>query len=355
MSIGKNKKNLKKLNVLLSLLLFFGLALAGCPPASEERSNQALELSGSNPPEMVEKARASRSIQHAMGTTQIAETPERVITLTNEATDIVLALGVKPIGAIKSWSGDPYYDYIEEELSGVPVVGDQSQPNLEKITSLKPDLIIGSKVRHEQVYQLLSRIAPTVVSETYGMNWKENLKLYAEALNKAEKGEKLLANWNQRLANFQAKMGNQLSQKVSLVRFMPGTARIYYNDSFPGQIVKEAGLQRPQSQDREGNHSDITFEQIFQVDGDVLFYFTAEKGDGDATEIEQEWLNHPLWKKLEVVKNNQVYQVSDVHWNAAQGVQAADLALDDLYKYLLDEKQATLPFSTESRYYQVAR
>jgi len=339
MSIGKKRKKLKRVNILLSLLLFFCLALVGCPPSSEKGSNQSLESSGNNSPEAVEKVPSSRSTQHAMGTTQVEETPERVITLTNESTDIVLALGVKPVGAIKSWSGDPYYDYIEDELSGVPIVGDQYQPNLEKILSLEPDLIVGSKVRHEQVYQKLSRIAPTVISRTYGENWKENLKLYAEALNKKKEAEKLLANWDQRLADFQAKMGNRLSQTVSLVRFMPGTARIYYNDSFPGQIVKEAGLQRPHSQDKERSNSNISFENISRLDGDALLYFTAEKGDGNAIEIEQEWLNHPLWKKPEVVRNDRVYQVSDVHWNAGQGIQAANLALDDLYRHFLDEKQ----------------
>ena len=48
---------------------------------------------------------ASREIKHAMGTTKVPKTPNRVVVLTNEATDNVLGLGVKPVGAVQSWWG----------------------------------------------------------------------------------------------------------------------------------------------------------------------------------------------------------------------------------------------------------
>lgn len=337
MSTDKTKKCPRLLNtkLVLGLVLLGCLTLWGCKFSDGKVAKEGIEHSQNG--SLDKFSQSSDTIQHAMGTTPIQDTPERVITLTNEATDSVLALGVQPIGAIKSWSGNPYYDYIEDDLAGVPVVGDQYQPNLEKIAILKPDLILGSKVRHEQVYSQLSTIAPTVLSETYGLPWKENLKLYAQALNREAAGKEVLADWNQRLANFQAKMDDRLSTRISLVRFMPDKARIYYHDSFPGQILQEAGLQRPEAQDKAGNHSEISLEQISLLDGDVIFYFTADKGDGEATDLEKQWLNHPLWKTLKAVKSNQVYKVSDVHWNAGQGVQAANLALDDLYKHVLKE------------------
>ena len=43
-----------------------------------------------------------------MGTATIDGTPKKVVVLTNEATEAVLALGVKPVGAVQSWLGDPW-------------------------------------------------------------------------------------------------------------------------------------------------------------------------------------------------------------------------------------------------------
>jgi len=59
------------------------------------------------------------------------------------------------------------------------------------------------------------------------------------------------------------------------------------------------------------------------MEGDILFYFTYETGEGDATNIESEWINDPLWNNLNVVKSRNAYRVSDAVWNTAGGVIAA--------------------------------
>ena len=68
---------------------------------------------------------------------------------------------------------------------------------MEKIASLKPDLIIGNKIRQEAVYDKLNAIAPTVFSETLRGDWKENFKLYAKALNLEEKGNEVIAEFDE--------------------------------------------------------------------------------------------------------------------------------------------------------------
>jgi len=270
-----------------------------------------------------------------MGETTVPTDPERIIVLTNEATDMALALGITPVGAVRSWSGEPYYDYIADDMADVPVVGDEMQPSLERIAALKPDLIIGSQVRQEQIYGQLSAIAPTIFSDTIGETWQENLRLYGQALNREANAEKLLAAWDARVADLQEKFGDRDIQ-VSLVRFLPNAARIYLRDSFPGQILEEVGLHRPPSQDQPGFAQEVSLEQIPQMNGDVLFYFTyTGEGDNQAPEtITTPWTSHPLWMQLDVVQSGKVYPVSDVVWTMAGGVQAAHLLLDDLEKVI---------------------
>src|SRR5699024_1795199 len=125
-------------------------------------------------------------------------TPENVVILTNEGTEALLSMGVKPVGAVKSWLGDPWYDHIADEMEDVEVVGMESQVNLEAIAELQPDLIIGNKMRQEEVYEKLNAIAPTVFAETLRGNWKINFELYAEALNKKEKGKQVMNDFDER-------------------------------------------------------------------------------------------------------------------------------------------------------------
>lgn len=272
------------------------------------------------------------TVKHAMGETPIPKTPQRVVILTNEGTEALLALGIKPVGAVKSWVGDPWYDHIKADMQGAKNVGTESQPNIEEIAALKPDLIIGNKMRIEKIYDQLSKIAPTVYSAELRGDWKINFKLYAEAVNKKAEGDKILADFDKRLDEFKTKAGDKLKQKVSLVRFMPATARIYYNDTFAGVIFKQAGIARPDKQNKDTFADDVTKERIPDMEGDILFYFTYETGDGKASKMEDEWVKDPLWNNLNVVKNKKAFKVSDTIWNTAGGVKAANLLIDDLYR-----------------------
>jgi iron complex transport system substrate-binding protein len=319
---ARKKKNIVSFfAALLSVVLF----VAGCgsqPSASEEGKTGQ---------------QATRTVKHAMGETKVPEKPQRVVVLTNEGIEAVLALGIKPVGAVKSWIGDPFYKHIAKDMEGVTVVGEEKQPNLEKIAALKPDIILGNKMRHEKIYQQLSAIAPTVYSETLRGEWKDNFKLYADALNRKAEGDKVLADWDKRIADFKQKAGDKLSTKVSLVRFMTGKTRIYYKDTFAGVILNEIGFARPAKQNNDGFADDVTKERIPDMDGDIMFYYTYDTGDGKASQAEKEWTNDPLWKNLNVVKNHKVYKVDDMIWNTAGGVRAANLMLDDLEKYFLKQ------------------
>src|SRR3954466_11206034 len=79
-------------------------------------------------------------------------------------------------------------------------VGPMTEPNLELIASLKPDLILTSKVRHEKIYSKLDAIARTVMAETTGFPWKANLALYARALGKESEAETAVAQYEARAA-----------------------------------------------------------------------------------------------------------------------------------------------------------
>jgi iron complex transport system substrate-binding protein len=313
----------------LTLITVFTVLLLAACGASEEKETKTAD-------KPKEKEETSYTVEHAMGSTKLEKTPEKVVILTNEGTEALLALGVTPVGAVQSWTGDPWYDHIADEMKDVKVVGVESQVNVEAIAALQPDLIIGNKMRQEAIYEQLSAIAPTVFAEDLRGDWKLNFELYAKALNKEEKGNEVLAAYDKRVEDLKAKLGDKVNTEISMVRFMAGDVRIYHKDSFSGVILEQIGLARPESQNKDDfAEKGVTQERIPAMDGDVLFYFTYEEGDGKATEIEKEWIENPLFKNLEAAKNGQVHKVDDAIWNTAGGVKAANLMLDDLEKFLL--------------------
>lgn len=291
---------------------------------------------------MTTNAQDGQSVKHAMGTVDIDCSPQRVVTLGQGATDTALALGVEPVGVVDPWGGQ-WYAYIADQVEGIESVGTETQPNLEAISALQPDLILGSKLRHESIYRQLSAIAPTVFAETIGRAWKENVPLYAQALCREEQGRELLDKWEARLADFQERMGDRLDAEVSLVRFRDDEVRIY-TTGFPGSVLRDAGLSRPQSQQVEDWETSpqvmtLSKEQIPLMDADILFYMVSDWGDDGGTEIQAEWTGHPLWQTLDVVREGSVYPVDEDHWNLGGGIQSANRMLDDLYRFFLEAEE----------------
>ncbi|WP_156292107.1 ABC transporter substrate-binding protein [Oceanobacillus salinisoli] len=321
-----------------SLLLIFSFIslfiITACGSSSNEDTN-AQETDDGN---SGEQSSESYTIEHSMGSTTIEGTPERIVVLTNHGTEALLSMGITPVGAVQSWTGDPWYDHISDQMDGVEVVGTESDINLEAIAMLEPDLILGNKMRQEEHYEALSAIAPTVFEETLRGDWKVNFELIAEAVGQEEKGQQVLDDYNERVASLSEDLGDKIDTEVSMVRFMPEDVRIYHKDSFSGIILEEIGLARPESQDVDDfAATGVTKERINEMDGDVIFYFTYNVEDGDGQQVEDEWINDPLWNNLSAVQAGKAYEVSDTIWNTAGGVLAAHIMLDDIKEKLLSE------------------
>ncbi|GLC87256.1 ABC transporter substrate-binding protein [Lysinibacillus piscis] len=325
MSTSTVTKRKKSFYVLFTFLLSFALLLVGCGNKETKDTSTKKEA---QPQETT-----SREITHAMGTTKIDGTPMKIVTLYQGATDVAVAMGVKPVGVVESWAEMPIYNYLKADLEGVAIVGQETQPNLEEIAKLKPDLIIGSKVRHEEIYEQLSQIAPTVMHETV-FDFKGTADMMGQAMNQEDKVKEILGQWDTRVADFQTKIKEKLGDKwpfhVTVANFRADHARIYVT-GFAGSILKELGFEGPK------NLTDDSLEivkltdkeSITQMNADVIYVFM--ENDETVKKTYDEWTNHPLWKELDAVKANQVYQVDEINWNLAGGLLSANLMLDDIY------------------------
>ncbi|WP_066188126.1 ABC transporter substrate-binding protein [Gracilibacillus timonensis] len=286
-----------------------------------------------------ENAEDVREVTHAMGTTTIEGNPKKIVTLYQGATDSMISFGITPVGAVESWQQQPMYDYLKDDLEGVTYVGQETQPNLEEINKLEPDLIVASKVRHEEIYDQLSAIAPTVMEETV-FAFKDTIHLIGEATGEQNKAEEILTEWNDRVTDFQNKAETEFADTwpyhVSVLNFRADHARIYLT-GFAGSILQELGFQPPKqlSDDTQDIIQLTDKESIPEMNADVFYYFIQDEA---AETTYDEWTEHPLWQELDAVQSDQVYQVDEITWNLGGGIHAANLMLDDIYDRLDLEK-----------------
>ncbi|TVP50624.1 MAG: iron-siderophore ABC transporter substrate-binding protein [Halomonas sp.] len=283
----------------------------------------------------------ARTLETAFGDVEVNGTPERVVTLYEGALDTAVAVGINPLGAVTTRGGDSVATYIEAHLGDdrPAIVGVVREINIEAVLAQQPDLILAPAQLSDEHYQLLSRIAPTVVPPTQPLaadNWKDEARLYGEALNRQEAVAAAIADVEQRAADLaQAVEEAGVGGSAFLVRWMPGGPMVMSENLFSAGLLAQAGLdvQDGGLVGERGVHSDVlSLENLSQVDGDWLFLATLNE-DGQAALEAAKQSN--AFTRLNVVQQDRVVPVDGQLWTSANGPLAAQAILDDIEAALL--------------------
>jgi iron complex transport system substrate-binding protein len=306
--------------LLVAGALVASLALTACGSDDDEATTTpASDASG------------TRTVQTAMGPVEITGTPKRVVVLDTPELDTTTTLGVTPVGTVKAAIGDGFPRYLADKAKGIEVVGEIEAPNLVAIAKLKPDLILSSKVRDEKRYAQLSKIAPTVFTETPA-DWKANVITQAEALGKAGEARRLLTDYEQRAKAVGRALGDPAETTVSVVRWLPGEIRLYSPNSFVGSILKDVGVALPPAAEKASDiNATLSLENLDEADADVVYQTVY----GPAKDTDQaRGTKLPAWKDIDAVEDGRVYDEPDDVWMLGIGITGAQQVLNELEKTL---------------------
>lgn len=296
----------------------------------------------------------------------IPENPERIVTLDSQAFDLFLASGaIEPVGAIGFLESiyDRNFPYMVE---GTEITYVGFPANIELILSLEPDLILGNAFRELEIYDQLSAIAPTIVSDRLpNVFWEDNMRFLGEALNLTEEVDTLLAEYDARVETLQELLGDPSEIEVSVIRYRLRDAQanidIQLANAFSTDILADVGFARPEIQalpveEAEAQFgspvaANISLEELQLIDGQYLFAWAqgaSAELDADNAEAWSILRDNPLWSTLEAVQNEQAFQVGGqwVGW----GFAAAHEVLDDLFVHVAGVDPAEVspnPFTTD--------
>jgi iron complex transport system substrate-binding protein len=274
-----------------------------------------------------------RTVEHAMGATELPERPERVVVLDTGELDTALSLGVTPVGAVTTAVSEDFLSYLAGDAADVEVVGTIAEPNLEAIAALEPDLILSNKTRHEDIYEELSQIAPTVFADRVGAVWKENFRLDAEALGLEDEAEELLEAYESDAAALGEDIGDPAGTTVSTMRFVEGAIRVYTAESFIGTVMSDIGLDHLQLPTGEvATFAELSAEEVTQADADIVLYSSyGSADDSGAAGV----VAGPLWPRLTAVEQERAFAVEDDVFYTGIGLRAASLQLEELRELLV--------------------
>lgn len=275
-----------------------------------------------------------KTLNTAYGPVTVKADPQRIVTLDEGALDTVLSLGLQPVGSVAARGGNDLPTYLQPYAKEVPVVGVTREPNLEAIFSQRPDLILASPGLEKRVYDVLSKMAPTIVPTTpTTAPWQERNAQYVAALGKEQEMAERLVAVRERIEALRERIEPGLT--FSVVRWMPQGPMAMSSKLITGQILTDLGMQPTSIAAELGDrpHSDIlSLENLGSVDADWLFIATLNE-QGDATLATAR--KQPAFTRLEAVRNGRAVTVDGQIWSSGTGVLAAERILDDIERLLL--------------------
>lgn len=264
-------------SIAMNMMVLFSitiLLLVGC--STEEQANSVEQTNSSEIEQSNEnqssastedEATASESeypivINHAFGQTVIESKPERVATIQWANHDVVLALGVVPVGfsaanyGVQDDSG--MLPWTAEKLKQLGVENpnifqDTDGLDFEAIADAAPDVILAaySGITQED-YDILTEIAPVVAYQTkpWVTTWREQVLFNATGMGMKEEGEQLIKDTENLIQEKASQYPEMQGKKVAWVNFSAkdmSKLHIYTPADPRGAFLIELGMEYPQS------------------------------------------------------------------------------------------------------------
>lgn len=236
-----------------------------------------------------------------------SKTERIVIAGSMESMEDALVLDVKPVGAISV--GGKFPEMFTPVTGEAKTIGEKTQPNLETILSLKPDVILGSSKFPPEMAEKLNKIAPMFPVSHISTNWEANLLLLGDLTGKQAEAEKAIADYKSEVESAKTKLGADLKEKkVLVVRLRQGNINLYPEKVFFNPVLyTDLGLTMPEEVKAAKAQEIISMEKFSQINPDYLFVQFSPDENKDKPNALEDLQNNPIWKSVNAVKNGKVY------------------------------------------------
>ncbi|MCS4489631.1 iron-siderophore ABC transporter substrate-binding protein [Corynebacterium sp. ES2794-CONJ1] len=278
--------------------------------------------------------------------------PQRVVALSEPTLDNLLALGITPVGAVAGRGQATLPNYLIEIAGDVPLLGNVAQPNFEAIATAQPDIIFvdGTSINNNPpVIAALNKIAPVVYTGWAGGDWRDNLRITADAMNLSDEGEKLITAYDKKTEKVSKELDAYADSTFSVVRWQGNSASMILKELPAGRALEDVGLRRPPNQDREGRgHSDpVSLENLHDIDADYIFFGTlggsavnnpqagGSAGVEEAVKAITAAKDIPGFSALEAFQQDHIIPVDGSVWTSAGGPILMNRLIDDIVEKLV--------------------
>ncbi|WP_431811330.1 ABC transporter substrate-binding protein [Lysinibacillus sp. FW12] len=231
--------------------------------------------------------------------------PENIVTTSVPLTEMLHLLGITPVGVPTSTNPIP------TDFDSITKIGSPMSPDLEVISSLQSDLIIGASSLQSSLDQALQGMnLPTAYLPTDSY---EDLKLSFKVLGTYFAKEEKMNDVLQRIVAKEKELEAQAQGKelpsVMLVIGISDSFMVMNDKSYLGSLVERLGADNIAKSvlKADSTYSPMNLEDIIVADPDIVFVLASGDHGANEDKFKQEIEKNSAWQQLSAYKNNKIY------------------------------------------------
>jgi iron complex transport system substrate-binding protein len=236
----------------------------------------------------------------------LKKAPLRIVTTSPANTEILFALGLGAEGrvvGVTNWCDYP------PEVKAIEKIGDLTPLNLEKIISLRPDLVLASDINGQEAVENLtdSGIVVAAVNPTTIKNSLQAIELVGRLTGKTSQAVELIDRIKKGIARIQSRAKNLTKERDKPLKVL-----VILGDTLRGRTIWTAGPGTFLDEaititggENLGHHLDFRWAQL------SIEYILKSNPDVIITGMDaEEFYQDELWSSILAVQKRQVYTIN---------------------------------------------
>ncbi len=240
-------------------------------------------------------------------TVEFAKDPEKIIPLSPTILNVLY-----DVGGVASARPNKSSTPMPKKAEKLEEVGQHFNVNIEKLISLKPDLVIGQIGLHEKFIPILEENnIPVVIFdiETYEDSIDKIAKI-SKIAGTEEKGTALIEKINKKIKAIKEELPNE-KKRVAIVYVTSQDVTVELDKTVAGDAAKILKFENVALSTRTKDmvRSPFSMEELVKQDPDIIFVTSRSMAEGVKLKKNTALLQNPAWAELRAVKEGNVYDL----------------------------------------------
>lgn len=236
--------------------------------------------------------------------------PKRVVILNTANIDMYLAVQGNIVGRMDaaSLTGE-----LKEKVKDIPSVGNTYNPDVEKIISLNPDLVIGMNIaNHIKLREALQAAnIPLYINDLDSFeDVNRSLQLFGELTNHEEISKKEIQKIEQAFTMYKVKIKDKPHPKTLLLLGTPGNLNVSTDRSFSGKLLDSLGANNIGKYiGGDAPYVPLSLEFIQEQNPERIIFVVMYPDPSIKESFVKEMQSNPSWQHVQAVKTDQIHYV----------------------------------------------